>query len=345
MKHLPEITKNLLAVLVVIDPEGTYLSANYGEINDLGFYTDTKKHLFQECDRFILIRFVGGEHFELFYNRQKYEATFSTKEDTEDLTFNPASILLNYADSRSYFALTGKLMKSGVSENTLYNANNLFSDTEVRSIYESNFSSGKIKEIIREKDIQNLEEWSCYQSLFQLLFKEWFTFVEQKNKNDSLTSILNETTLNDKVPVILFPFLINDERKFKYATIYLQKTKEDEVILLDMNSHILSKFHLEENNLLQRIYDVTETTSYTFDQIGVLEKLDFIKIPKKCDLDIIRRHIFSLAYQWTLSTGSLYNSIFDYLGIPSRDCYDGHDISFILMSIDSLLPKCTDRMT
>ena len=97
--------------------------------------------------------------------------------------------------------------------------------------------------------------------------------------------------------------------------------------------------------MLQRIYDVTETTSYTFDQIGVLEKLDFIKIPKKCDLDIIRRHIFSLAYQWTLSTGSLYNSIFDYLGIPSRDCYDGHDISFILMSIDSLRPKCTDRMT
>ena len=234
MKHLPEITQNRLGAAVVIDSEGTFLSNNsqFGNVHDTGFFRETGKHMLHDCDRFILIRFRDGEHYEIYDNRNTYEATFSTKYDAENPDFDPVRILLNCCNSQCYFALSGELKTPSTSQNPLNNANNLLSDSEVRFFYENDFNPKEMRQIFATKNIQEFETWSCYESLFELLFKEWFVsaskslaenVAEKMETKDLLKERLKGMKKTDKIAVILFPFLFNDEIKFKYASIFLQK--------------------------------------------------------------------------------------------------------------------------
>ena len=356
MKHLPEITQNRLGAAVVIDSEGTFLSNNsqFGNVHDTGFFRETGKHMLHDCDRFILIRFRDGEHYEIYYNRNTYEATFSTKYDAENPDFDPVRILLNCCNSQCYFALSGELKTASTSQNPLNNANNLLSDSEVRFFYENDFNPKEMRQIFATKNIQEFEKWSCYESLFELLFKEWFVsaskslaenVAEKMETKDVLKERLKGMKKTDKIAVILFPFLFNDEIKFKYASIFLQKVDDEAFSILDMNGTSFTSLHLKQNEFFRLLYDITNTTVYTLDQLEVLAELKLIKFPDSSELDVFQRHILSLAYQWTRSQGSLYNSIFDLLGLPASGTLDGHECSYVLEVIENLLPKCTDNST
>ena len=48
-------------------------------IYDMGFHSATNKHLFEETEYFILLRFLDNSHWELFYDRNDNCETFSTK--------------------------------------------------------------------------------------------------------------------------------------------------------------------------------------------------------------------------------------------------------------------------
>ena len=100
---------------------------------------------------------------------------------------------------------------------------------------------------------------------------------------------------------------------------------------------------MKHNEFFELIYDVTKTTAYSLDQLEVLVELGLIKLPDSPDLDVYRRHIFYLSYQWTRSDGSLYNQLFDQLGLPANNTLDGHECSYILEVIENLIPKCMDH--
>ena len=347
LKYLPEITDNRLGVVSVIDTEGTLYATNslYGNISDMEFYSDTKKHMLQACQRFIFIRFLHGSHYELYYNRKSYEATFSTGIDAENPDFDPVSILLNYCDSQSYFILSGKVKSLPNDNNTLLDSpNDFFSKKNVKFLYETKFDHTRIQGLIRTIPTHKFQQWRSYQSVYSLLFWEWFTMASKTLARDiTLVDRLQKMKTNDKIAVILFPALFANVTKFKYASIFLQKLESGAFLILDMNSTSFTSLHMKHNEFFKLLYDVTNTTAYSLDQLEVLVKLGLIKLPDPPDLDVYQRHIFFLTYQWTRSDGSLYNQLYDQLGLSAKDTLDGHKCSYVLEVIENLIPKCMDH--
>ena len=314
-------------------------------ISDLEFYSDTNKHLLEVCDRCIFIRYLHNSHYEIYYNRKSYEATFSTKIDTENPDFDPVRILLNYCDSRSYYILSGEAKRSPVDENILLDSpNDLFTEKDIKFLYQTKFEQKRLQGLIYRKDIYQLVQWRSYQSVYNLLFREWFTMASKTLGGDTtLVERLMKMETNDKIAVILFPILFTNVTKFRYASIFLQKLDSGAFSILDMNSTSFTSLHMKHNEFFELIYDVTKTTVYSLDQLEVLIELGLIKLPDPADLDVYRRHIFYLTYQWTRSDGSLYNQLFDQLGLPANNTLDGHECSYILEVIENLIPKCMDH--
>ena len=80
-------------------------------ISDMGYHSATNKHLFEETEHFILLRFLENSHRGLFYDRNSNCAIFSTKKTTKNRAFHQ---IMKFCDPRTKFILIrdGKILKT-----------------------------------------------------------------------------------------------------------------------------------------------------------------------------------------------------------------------------------------
>jgi len=125
MSLLPLITGGLLGCVVVNDnkqPSRNTFHSSCG-LSDGGFNLLNKNmHIFNVCKNFLLVRYINDNHFELFYDRREYVATFKVPEDLEIVEsskeYVPYKTLVQLLDESNFYVFTGLHLKKEQSLET-----------------------------------------------------------------------------------------------------------------------------------------------------------------------------------------------------------------------------------
>ena len=104
MMNLPQIAS--VGVLCVYDNSKNINQNQWSKciIFDMGYHSMTNKHLFDEADYFILLRFLDNSHWELFYDRNDNREIFLSKCTAKN---RPNHQIMKYCDPRTKYILTG----------------------------------------------------------------------------------------------------------------------------------------------------------------------------------------------------------------------------------------------
>ena len=106
------ITNNIVGCILVSDKMDPSTNVQDScSISDGGFYTKTKKHLFKECEYFIILRHVNDNHYDYFFDRLNKIAIFPSKDSNNNSIshkYTAATILLDLCNNEVYYMLTGE---------------------------------------------------------------------------------------------------------------------------------------------------------------------------------------------------------------------------------------------
>ena len=189
-------------------------------ISDMGYHSTTNKHLLKEMDYFILLRFLGNSHWELFYDRNDNRAIFSTKLTAKNRLYHQ---IMKFCDKRTKYILTGN---QKYIENEM--CKSFYGLLEESDFFENPAPFGELcKTSLHEREkyykLKNIQRLNITQEYIN-------NNPTKSDKQDE--SILQHIPEQDSIPVLFKPKIEredisdkeNDNRICLYNLCYIKKT-------------------------------------------------------------------------------------------------------------------------
>ena len=348
--ELSRITYNEIGVLMVTDGDNDYYNNHEScSITDSGYYQVNKKHLFRECDNFIILRNLNSMHFDFFYDSLHKTAVFPTKQTRKR---NPPSDKYNYVvikdiisqllSDNSYFEITGDY-RTSIQDSTKELCKSIINKEENISIIERKFDTVNFATFESMLEKNNLEEFSKQESLFKLSSEltSWFPIIDDEREKilsfqntkagvkEFLTS--STPTIPDYFPIIINPELFDSFDTILRSTMFLKKNKDNPgnsshtFSIFDCNKIQITEYHYRSfhhaNSSIamrnkKKSVNVFCPSSYcnnlTQSDLEFLWTCGFWKLADSNDFyDYLKKIMFLILVQRIKCSGNLYNKIHD----------------------------------
>ena len=98
--NIYRFTNGLIGALCVYDNDDPSYNARDNFIEDFGFRQYRKEAILQKCKYFMIIRHVGMEHYDIFYDKMRGTYMFCTKDIFDETS--AMSIILKLMSPKHY---------------------------------------------------------------------------------------------------------------------------------------------------------------------------------------------------------------------------------------------------